>query len=280
MSKERKTKSKKRQANIKMWNIYCVLFLISIGIFLAGIKANTTVQSVLFSFAINVFTSLIIIFSVDFNLEKKAKLAAERKAKKDEFNHINSCHRIIEPLLAVYILEYNQLTIPVSLRSENGKYLPIKQDAMMENFKLADLKDILFPDITVYGSYGNSALRTYDNVYKKTVEAFSNMLAICEFKYYPEISDVVSDIIKLSNVPNSIDDLCAIQHKTEIVNMLKHMLESYTGNPDDDLERNKFSGNLFLNYLLLYRHLNCMRIAINRYCTAINEMKGGAENEV
>ena len=280
MSKKGKAKSKRQQANIKMRRIYFGLIIVSVGLFLVGIKANSTVQNILFSFAINMLASLIIIFSVDFNIDKKAKQAAERQVKESELRQINICHRAIEPILEIYILEYNQLLIPISMRTENGKFLPIKQDKMVESFNLSDLKDALSFDITVCDKLGNSVLETYNVVYKKTVDAFSNMLAACECKYYQEVEEAVLNIVKLSHIPNSIDTLCAIRQNEEIMKLLRNMLDSYTGNPDDDLKENKYSGNLFINYLLLYRHLTCMRAAINQYYTAIEEANRGAESEI
>lgn len=280
MGREKKRKTSKKQTEIKMGHIYCGLLLISIGLILVGIKASSTAQSILFSFAINLLTSLIIIFSVDFNLEKKTKQAAERQAKETELRQIKSCHRIIKPMLAIYTLEFNQLTIPVDARTENGRYLPIEHEAINSDFKLTDLRDVLSNDITVYGKFGNSALETYNVIYQKTVDAFSNMLSLCEYKYYPEIEEAVSDIVKFSNVPNSIDTLCTFQHNASVVQTLNGMLDSYEGNPDDDLNENKYSGNIFIHYLLLYRHLTGMREAVSRYCSVMNALNGGAESEI
>lgn len=280
MGSKNKAKKKRKQTEIRMWHIYCGLLLISAILILVGIKVNGTLQSVLFSFAINLITSLIIIFSVDFNIEKKTKKAEKRQAEESELRQIKSCHRIIEPILAIYTLEYNQLTIPVNARTENGRYLPIECNALNNDFKLTDLKDALSTDITVYGKFGNSALETYNVIYQKTIAAFSNMLSLCECKYYPEISEAISDIVKLSNMPNSIDTLCAFQHNAMVMQTLNKMLDSYEGNPDDDLNENKYSGNLFIHYLLLYRHLMEMRKAICRYYSVIKEMDGGIESEI
>lgn len=263
-----------------MAHIYWGLALISLGSFIAGCDANSTVQNVLFSFSINLITSLIIIFSVDFNLEKKTKQAGERQAREAEKQQIKNCNRIIEPILAIYALEYNQLTIPVEKRTRNGKFLPLKATSLNNSFKLEDLKDILSIDITVYGKFGNTELETYNAVYQKTIEAFSNMLVLCEYKYYPTISNAVSDIVRLSYEPNAIDTLCTFRNNPNLMNTLNDMLKSYEGNPDDDLECEKYSGNVFLHVLLLYRHLTKMRIALNRYCNEISKLNEDMDNEI
>ena len=275
MDRKKKREIEGKQKEIKMGYIYCGLFLISVGLLFAGNKANSAAQDVMFSIAINLLTSLIIIFVVDFNLEKKTKQIAERQAKEAEFRQIKSCHLIIEPLLAIYTLEYNQLTIPVDARTKNGQYLPIEYESLNNDFKLTDLRDVLSTDITVYGKLGNSALETYKAIYQKTIDAFSNMLSLCECKHYPEIAEVVSDIVTFSNEPNSIDSLCAFQYNASIINTLNGMLDSYKGNPEDDFNENKYSGSLFIHYILLYRHLTGMRMKVSRYLSIIKSLNEG-----
>lgn len=280
MNKEKKTKDKKGEKGIKIVNIYCVLIIVSIILFVLGIKATGVFQSVLFSFAINLITSLVIIFFVDLNLEKKAKKAEEKQARALEISQIKSCHSLIKPVLSIYTLEFNQLTTPINDRTQNGEFLPINADTLNKDFKLKDLRDILSIDITVYGRLGNTILETYEVIHQRMTDNFANMLFLCKFKYYPEIANAVSDIVNLANMPTSIDTLCTLKDNQGLKAVLNNMLDSYEGDPEKDLAEDKYSGNIFLCYILIYNHLKKMQQALDKYCSLISELITEAENEI
>lgn len=178
-------------------------------------------------------------------------------------------------LLEMYVLEYNQLTIPICNRSKNNRFTDIDGKYLNKSFGISELRDFAQIDILPFNVLGETIIYGYKDVLNRICAKFLCLFTNCTFEYYPEISNVLSEIIMESEMPNGIDTLISFtkwHNKKQVLKSIDEMISTYSGNPEEDFANGKYNGNLFLNVVLLYKHLIKMRNLIDRYTEEIEKI--------
>lgn len=252
--------------------VYISLAIISVAMFAGGFFVDETWQNILFSFSINIITSLLLVWFVDYNIDKRNQEQALQNDIALEKLHIINSHRLVTTLITIYTLHFNQLTIPVDNRTKNHTYLPIDSTKLNKSFSIPDLSDMFTLNITAYGTFSDTVLEAYNISLKMLLDSFTNMNSVCTFKYNSNIGDSIVDIINICKEPNGIDTLIQYQRNPIVTKPILSVMKEYTGNPIEDYETDKYLGNLFINPLMLYLHLNNMKTALEKYDTEIKKL--------
>lgn len=255
--------------------------IISVGLLAASYYIKTVWwQSVVLSFSLNVLTSLLLLNFVDRVLDSQDEKKEKRRAKKQEKNAIINYHKVTEVLFEMYVLEYNQLTIPICNRSKNNRFTDIDSKHLNKSFGIPELCDFAQMDILPFNALGKTIIHGYRDIFNRMCVKFLCLFTNCSFEYYPEIRDVISEIIKESEMPNGIDTLIGFtnwQKKELVLKNIGEMISTYSGNPDEDFANGKYNGNLFLSVVLLYEHLIRMRNLMDRYMEEIEKILGDVD---
>lgn len=243
--------------------------ILSLGLLLASyfIK-DTWWQTVSMSISINVLTSLLLLNLVDRLLDKQSIKKEQLRAKKQEKNAILNYHKMIEALLDMYIQEFNQLTIPISKRTKDNVFTDISNSSFNNDFEVSDLRDFAHIDILPFNVLGETIIYDYKDIFNRLCAKFYSLFTNCSFEYFPQMRDVLCDILKESDIPNGIDSLISFtkwQKREQVLTTLADLALNYSGNPDKDLANCKYNGNLFINIILLYNHLTKMYNLMKRY---------------
>ena len=123
---------------------------------------------------------------------------------------------------------------------------------------------------------GENIISAYRIALKKLEDKFETMLTITPFEFYPSIREILKQLITESMLPNGIDTLnlfCQGNNKKQLLPTIIQMIKDYNGNPLDDYNNNKYSGNLFLNVIHLYVHLGKTKKLIEQYLEEIEKIK-------
>lgn len=259
--------------------VFVVLTVVSVLLLIGATFTTNWLQAMLISFAVNILTSVLVILLIEKKLNEQDQKIREREARALEKTYILNANKIIESILPVYRLEFNQLTIPVNRRIHGGVFSAIDASTFNSNFTISDLIDMLQPDITVYGTFGNTILDTYSIADRRLTDAFESMLTRCTFNYYPKLEESINTILSLSIQPNGISTILNLYRggQQPAIQTIYGLMQNYNGNPQADYANNTYSGNLFINPLLLYLYLDSMKNALEAYCS---EVKKIAEEEL
>lgn len=259
-------------------SIDCVGGCIFIATFIPIFFVGALWQSILISVSINIFTSLLVLTFVDWIIDSQRKKEDADKKKARERGKILRIHKLIQQILPNYIVEFNQITIPVKRRTnEHGYYMPIDNQNFNDDFRIKDLIDFDTIDITVNGSFYDKAITCFQNVQCVMIDKLERMITEVEFNYYQNLELTVIEIINNSRNANGIKQLELISTKEnrEVAKIVKKGIEEYDGDPMADYLSGRFSGNALLHIINLYVYLINMRKSIRSY---INEIKK-IENE-
>lgn len=233
-------------------------------------------QSVALSLSINSICSLLVFNFVnrifDKEVERKNEEVLIQQEKSDILKHV----KIIEVYLHFYILEYNQLTIPLERRTKEHKFEPIDNTHFNVDFNINDLKTFAQIDIGPNSKITDKIIQRYDITYRTLVDKFEKFLSSCNFKYHQNIYNVTRSIIIESFRPNGIENLleyCSNNVNDKILPTIVNMCSEYKGNPVEDYNSRTFSGNLFQPIIELYVHLIKTQELLTSFTSEINSLK-------
>ena len=268
---------KKKKHNGLLLAINIIGFISSIAILLISyFMQEVWWQSMLIALSINLITSLLVLNFVNRLLDSQAEKRHKKELKRKEKELILNYHQIIETLIPIYILEFNQLTIPVNERTKDNKFLPINSKTFNDSYKVNDLCDFASTDIFPFSTMGENIISAYGIALTKLEDKFETMITITPFEFYPSIREILKQLITESMLPNGIDTLnlfCQGNNKKQLLPTIIQMIKDYNGNPLDDYNNNKYSGNLFLNIIHLYVHLDKTKKLIEQYLEEIQKIK-------
>lgn len=239
---------------------------------------NDIVQSIMISLSTNIFTSLLLLSSVDMLLNSQAEKLNKKEIKRKEKTFIINYNEIIEILISMYTLEYNQLTIPINKRTKNNRFLDIDDKTLNQTFTINDLCDFAGVDILTFSPLGESIICGYKSIYGKLIDKILFLLTNGSFEYYPNLQKILSSLVKDSLLPQGLDTLISFTgagKNSNVLSTITSMIDTYQGNPMDDYKNQKYSGNLFLNVILLYIHLIKSKKYIEDYKCEIEKIKNG-----
>lgn len=276
---EQHMRQKKHDSLLLMINIIGFIFSITVLI-ISYFMQEIWWQSMLIALSINLITSLLILNFVNRLLDAQAEKRHRKEQKRKERELILNYHQIIETLIPIYILEFNQLTIPVNERTKDNQFLLINSKTFNNSYGVNDLCDFASTDIFPFSTMGKNIISAYGIVLRKLEDKFETMITITPFEYYPSIREILKQLITESMLPNGIDTLnlfCQGNNKKQLLPTIIKMIKEYNGNPLDDYNNHKYSGNIFLNVIYLYVHLDKTRILIEQYLEEIEKMR--KENE-
>lgn len=231
-------------------------------------------QSILISFSINLITSLLVLDFVDVLLDSQSKKIRESELKEIERQTILNYHQIMELLISIYILEFNQLTIPIDKRTKDNRFLPIDENSFNSSYKLNDLCDFASTDIFPFAVLGDNIISAYNNAFEKLEVKFETMLTIADFRFYPQIRKVIEQFIRTSMLPNGIDTLKMFSkcNNTKELSIVTQMIQKYDGDPINDYKEQTYSGNIFLHVINLFVHLERTKQIIEQYRQEIEKI--------
>ena len=256
--------------------IDCVGCCIVVATFIPIFFVNTLWQSIFISISINIFTSLLVLTFVDRIIDSQHKREDEQKSKAIERGKILRIHKLVQQLLPNYIVEFNQITIPLKQRTgENGKYLPIDCHNFNSDFSIKDLIDFDTIDITVNGSFDEKAITSFQRIQDIVIEKLERMITEIEFYYYKDLEQSIVTVINSSRIANGIKqlELFSFKANAKIAKCIKEMIQKYNGNPIEDYMTGKFSGNALLHIINLYVYLINMRNCVNSYMAEIKKIE-------
>ncbi|MBR7081207.1 MAG: hypothetical protein IKI49_00640 [Oscillospiraceae bacterium] len=257
---------------------FVIIILAAMAFLVASKSYEGRTQSILLSMGTNLIASVIILLLINSSLESYAARVAEGKEKSAERQAILNSDSVIQCILPQYKLLFNQLVTPWNARTKDGTFLPI-DNSELKDFTLNDLMDLFKINITVFGAYNECSLETYSVTNSRLVRSFENILIMNSFHHYPAICDAIKAIITISLFPNGIPAMLKIKqcNDANTIELLERMIQSYEGNPIDDLKTQKFKGNLMLNVIHLYFYLQRMKAAIQDYESKILILKYSQE---
>jgi hypothetical protein len=179
----------------------------------------------------------------------------------------------VESVLPIYILLYNQLTIPIEQRTNDNRPSRISSKEFNENVPLQAMLDVLQPNITLYGEFNETSLEVFERINDKIISVFERILMNTNYKYYLDIRQSIVNIIDVSLQPSFIPSCKVLLRQDKVLKILKSMMENYDGNPIIDLYSDKYDGNLFLQPLKLYGYLYLSKGVIQNYIKCIEQLK-------
>lgn len=266
-----------KKHNCLLLTINIIGFIVSVAVLIISyFMQEIWWQSMLIALSINLITSLLVLNFVNRLLDSQAEKRHKKELKRKERELILNYHQIIETLIPIYVLEFNQLTIPISERTKDNKFLPIDSKTFNDSYGVKDLCDFASTDIFPFSTMGENIISAYKIALKKLEGKFETMLTITPFEFYPSIREILKQLITESMLPNGIDTLnlfCQGNNKKQLLPTIIQMIKDYNGNPLDDYNNNKYSGNLFLNVIHLYVHLGKTKKLIEQYLEEIEKIK-------
>lgn len=238
--------------------------------FIPAFFVEELAQSILFSLSINILTSLLILTFVDRIIDLQHKKEDAQKNKENEKKKILRYYKSLEYDLKAYIVEFNQITTPFSKRENFTDRLPFQTEKFNANFTVQDLIDFDMLDMTIYGRYSKKAIVTFSEFQNNLYAAFDKFIKDIDFEYFSQIEKDISEIILSKNFPNSLENLklfvdVRLENNKEFKKILREQIQQYKGNPLDDIDNGKYSGNILINILTFYVFLILISANLNKF---------------
>lgn len=256
--------------------IDCIGLFVVIATFIPIFFINEPWNAILISFSINTLTTLLVLTFVDQIIDIQRKRDEVNRDRAAERSKILRIHKLIEQLLPNYIMEFNQITMPLKLRTTaDGRYLAIDYTSFKNDFTIKDLVDFDVIDITVNGAFYDKAITSFRLIQDGIIEKMERMITEIEFVYYCDLEGAVLELIKKSQNANGIKQLEFLSNNQNkhCAKLIKEGIEEYDGDPFNDYISGKYSGNALLHIVNLFMYLVNMRECFNNYLTEIKKIE-------
>ena len=222
-----------------------------ISISLIGVSFLTKdwIQNLFLALGVNFFCSGFFYFVLAITIEKSEKIKSIEEQMKNEKDSIKRFSNILYSILEKTRIQFNELT--------NGSYAKTIDHEKFNDVTINCLSNLFMPSQYIFTSLGTSIIEAYNICYNNLVDLCQKMLFNIDFKFYKKIKNVLEKISYESVFPSCADTLVQFcKNKNQKLNaQIIDMIKNYSGDPEEDLKTNKYSGNLFLNVIQLYSHL-------------------------
>lgn len=207
---------------------------------------------------------------MDRIIDLQHKKEDAQKNKENEKKKILRYYKSLEYDLKAYIVEFNQITTPFSKRENFGDRSPFQTEKFNANFTVQDLIDFDMLDMTIYGRYSKKAIVTFSEFQNNLYSAFDKFIRDIDFEYFPQTEKDISEIILSKNFPNSLENLkfftdIRLEKNKDLKKFLREQIQQYKGNPLDDINSGKYSGNILINILTFYVFLILISAKLNKF---------------
>lgn len=252
------------------------LLLVSILLIAAGLSNWSCVfhfpaeslNSILFGLATNLLGIIITISFVQHFLNMQRM----KEEKSEEINRILRNDRIMSATIREYTLYYNRLTTPTEkIRSVSNCTLNLA-------FDFSDLRDLYTPTMLLLDGFRKTAIEAFCDSESNLIKCCYSFVQDVDFKFYPELCDVLLQIIEISNKFNSRGALLGNQEifATQEAELLQHMFKNKSTNWVEEVHSGRVQGNIIIPYVFLYDLLKKEGTLVTQYCALIEKIRSQA----
>ena len=232
-------------------------------------RAAANVNSILFGIATNLFGIAITISFVQFFLDQQQ----EKDDRIEEARRILRQDRIMQELIEIYTVHYNQLTTPLN----DIKGLPVSDTKKLNlEFVFTDLRDMYHPSRLLRDRIYNPAIVSFYESELTLREYCVALLRDIDYKYHPEIGEALLNFVKISTsfdvrnailsfVPKSMDD-------QEMSSYISKLIGDNSTNWVELAHSGELGSNIMIPFGSLYDMLKAEGQLIVTYCEAVKKV--------
>ena len=231
--------------------IICLLLLglSFIPFFRESTHIKDNIENILIGIGTNIVGIIVTISFVQYTFDKHNE-DIEKQLEKEKILRFS---QIMSFRIEKYFKVFAQITTPLNIFSKQ------KDKTINFDFKFEDMKDLYFPCLLMCEEQ-NSAISVFYSEEKKIKEYMLRMLENIEFKYYPNIKNMLLAFIKQSeanDVSNAVINYESMrlgnQKATDVISK-----QIATNNVDkwvEKFESRNLPSNLINNFVILFRLL-------------------------
>lgn len=260
MVQRREKRRKTRVSNMTRKKLSICIVIIGLSASLAfGVPAfflNYFWQSLFIALSANLFTSVLAFIFITIAIDKIDEKKENNRLRSEEKRSVLRYADLIKCRLDVYTLYFNELTQPF-----DANFKTSSTDSF-NDVKINNLKDMFFPDVHLHSKLGLSIIESYYRSYNSLLSIIERMYFSLDFTYHESLKESLKNIILNSTQPNGIETLVSFDRNhgnQNTTNLVVKMIADYDGDINKDIESKKYSGNIFLNVILLFIHLSLSR---------------------
>ena len=232
-------------------------------------RAAANINSILFGIATNLLGIAITISFVQFFIDQQQ----EKDDRTEEARRILRQDRIMQELIEIYTVQYNQLTTPFDERKGFPAFDSTKLNL---EFVFTDLRDLYQVSILVRDKIYCSAIVSFYESEQKLREYCSVSLRDIDYKYYPEIGELLLNFVRISTsfdvrnvilsfVPKSMDD-------QEMSSYISKLIGDNSTNWVELAHSGELGSNIMIPFVSLYDMLKAEGQLIVTYCEAVKKV--------
>ena len=231
-------------------------------------KAAINTNSILFGIATNFIGIVITISFVQFFFDKQR----EKDERNEEKKKILRCDKIMQDLIDVFTVHFNQLTTPLDRKSGDSNNNTINIDFAFTDLRGLYQVSLLFQDKI----YSTSIVSFYESELKLR-DYCSVSLRDIDYKYYPEIGELLLRFVRVSTSQDVRNFVLSIAPKSLADKGMSSIISEWIGDASKDWVEHVHSGelksNIMIPFVVLYDMLKEEGQIVFEYCEAISKIK-------
>ena len=220
-------------------------------------------QSFFVALSVNVLTTVLGYLFITVAVEKIDAKKEERLLIVEEKKAIGRYLPLLKTKISNYIQQFNELTQNMKDTLKGGL------SKTFNDIVVNKMSDMFLSSVLPRNKILSSVIESYFNEYLSVSSFVDRTLFSVNFSKYIGLKQALENIYLKTNDSNGIKSLISFDkyhHETnpEIASCLVKMMNEYDGDFENDYSSGKYSGNLFLNVILLCHHLKINKEAFQQ----------------